>query len=105
MKTIILASLIAACTLQSAAAFDPDPAAGEGRFTQNCVSCHGKAGKGVAEFPALAGRDADYITHRLTQYRAKEKVGYDSAVMYSMAGELTDEEISNLAAYISPTFK
>ena len=38
-----------------------DMAAGQNRYALNCVNCHGRAGKGMASFPALVGRDAAYI--------------------------------------------
>lgn len=81
-----------------------DVNAGEKRYLQNCVNCHGKNGKGLASFPAILDRDANYISNRLTQYRAKEKVGPNSAIMMSLVGGLTDEEIANLAAYIEAAF-
>ena len=60
-------------------------AAGEERYKVNCVNCHGKTGKGMAAFPAIAGRDQAYVVERLTKYRAKEKVGPNSAIMMSLA--------------------
>lgn len=81
-----------------------DVAAGEARYAENCVNCHGTAGKGMASFPSIAGRDADYIADRLAQYRAREKVGPNSAIMMSLTGELSDDDIANLAAYVSGTF-
>ena len=101
--------LITACIWASgtvlASAQDGDAAAGETRYMENCVNCHGKAGKGMASFPSIAGRDASYIADRLTQYRAKEKVGPNSAIMMSLAGDLSDDDIANLAAYVSTTFR
>ena len=40
-----------------------------------------------------------------TLYRAKEKVGPNSAIMMSLSGELSDDDIANLAAYVSATFQ
>jgi cytochrome c553 len=105
MKTLMLLALSTAITLSVANAWAGDAAAGEKRYMQNCVNCHAKTGKGVASFPSLAGRDADYISDRLMKYRAGEKVGPNSALMYSWAGNLSDDDIANLAEYISATFK
>ncbi len=80
-------------------------AAGEERYKVNCVNCHGKTGKGMAAFPALAGRDQAYVAERLTKYRAKEKIGPNSAIMMSLTEDLSDEDIADLAAYISATFQ
>lgn len=82
-----------------------DVAAGEKRFKVNCVNCHGKTGKGMASFPAITGRDTAYIVDRLTSYRAKQKVGPNSAIMMSLTEELSNADIANLAAYISTTFQ
>ena len=82
-----------------------DPAEGEKIYLSGCVNCHGQAGKGMASFPSLVGRDAAYIADRLTAYRAKETVGPNSALMYSWAGPLSDEEIANIAAFVSTTFQ
>lgn len=82
-----------------------DIAAGQNRYALNCVNCHGRAGKGMASFPALVGRDAAYITRRLNQYRAREKVGPNSAIMMSLSGDLSDADVANLAAYIATTFQ
>lgn len=82
-----------------------DAVAGEARYKKTCMNCHGKNGKGVASFPSLVGRDSDYISNRLGQYRAKEKVGPNSAIMMTWASKLSDDEIANLAAYVSSAFE
>lgn len=108
MTTMRLLAVSAALTLGMAEAQAGDAAgdaeAGAERYAENCVNCHGPTGKGMASFPPLIGRDAAYITDRLTTYRAGEDVGPNSAIMQSLVGELTDEEIANLAAYVSETF-
>ena len=82
-----------------------DAAVGEKRYKKNCVNCHGKTGKGMASFPPLKGRDADYIAGRLEKYRAREKVGPNSVIMMEWAAKLSDDEIANIAAYVSTKFK
>ena len=111
MKIIGLLGVMTALAVQPAlgqaalAQADGDPAAGQTRYAVNCISCHGRTGKGVAEFPSLIGRDRGYIANRLTQYRGKTEVGPNSAVMWSMAEELSDATIADVAAYVSATFK
>lgn len=105
MKMLLLLTVGATLTLSVAEARGGDLAAGEERYRVNCVNCHGREGKGMASFPALAGRDAEYIAGRLASYRAKEKVGPNSAIMMSLTGELSDDDIANLAAYIATTFR
>ena len=81
-----------------------DLAAGEARYAENCVNCHGRTGRGMASFPAIQGHDADYVAGRLLSYRTGEMVGPNSALMFSLADELTDQEIADLAAFIATTF-
>ena len=105
MKMPLLFAIGACLILSVADARAGDVAAGEKRYLVNCVNCHGKTGKGMASFPSLKGRDAAYIAGRLTKYRAKEKVGPNSAIMMSLSGELSDDDIANLAAYVSASFQ
>ena len=104
MKLQLTLAIGAAVALGMAEARAGDAAAGKARYLVNCVNCHGKAGKGMASFPSIVGRNADYVAGRLTKYRAREKVGPNSAIMMSLASELSDEEIANLAAYVSTAF-
>ena len=105
MKTLQWLAVCAALALTAPEASAGDAAAGEARYAETCINCHGKAGKGMASFPSIVGRDADYIADRLMQYRAREMVGPNSAIMMSWAEKLSDEEIADLAAYISATFQ
>ena len=79
--------------------------AGSAVYAGGCVNCHGRSGAGMASFPSLAGRDASYIVDRLETYRARERVGPNSALMYSWAGRLSDDDIANVAAFISSEFQ
>lgn len=105
MKQPMLFVIGTALTLGTAEAQQTDIDAGETIYSKVCVNCHGPAGQGLASFPALAGRDAEYIASRLTQYRAGEKVGANSALMMPNAVDLSDDDIASLAAYVSTTFQ
>ena len=105
MKVPLLLTIGAALAVSVTEARGGDIAAGEKRYLVNCVNCHGNTGKGMASFPALEGRDADYIADRLMKYRAKEQVGPNSAIMMHLASDLSDDDIANLAAYVSEAFE
>jgi len=77
-----------------------DVVAGEERYKKSCVNCHGAAGKGVASYPKISGKEVSHTITMLETYRAGTKVGPNSSLMIMMAKPLTDEEIANLAAYL-----
>ncbi|PZX46243.1 cbb3-type cytochrome c oxidase subunit III [Roseinatronobacter thiooxidans] len=82
-----------------------DMDAGAVLYADGCAQCHGRAGRGMASFPSLKGRDTDYISNRLERYRAGESIGPNSALMMPVSAELSDAEIANLAAFISEDFR
>lgn len=82
-----------------------DIAAGEKLFRSTCRSCHGPRAQGVASFPRLAGRDADYLSDRLETYHAGETVGPNSKLMIPVAQKLSPEDIANVSDYIAVTFQ
>jgi cbb3-type cytochrome c oxidase subunit III len=69
----------------------------------SCIGCHGPAGKGVAAagFPRLAGQHGDYIAGQLTKFRSGDRMNDDSAMMRSIAANLSDAEIKAVSSYIS----
>ena len=81
-------------------ALSGDKVAGEERYKQTCINCHGPAGKGVASYPKISGNEVSYTKSKLETYRSGTKIGPNSALMIMMAKPLTDEEIANLAAYL-----
>ncbi len=81
-------------------ALSGDKEAGEARYKKTCINCHGPAGKGVASYPKISGNELSYTKSKLETYRNGVKIGPNSALMIMMAKPLTDEEITNLAAYL-----
>lgn len=65
-------------------------------FAQNCATCHGPQGAGLAGggAPALAGRG-------LTAQSVAERMIEGAAGMPSFRGRLTDVELATLAAYVA----
>lgn len=101
MKISLFFVIATALTMGSATLQAADKAAGEALYAEACAQCHGPNGKGMASFPSLSGRDADYITSRLETYRTGEKVGSNSFLMIPNATDLSDDDIANLAAFIT----
>ena len=71
---------------------------GEAKYAA-CGACHGANGGGGVG-PALAGQTVEYIVGRLNQYKAGEKVGNQSNLMWGQAAGLSDQDMNELAEYI-----
>jgi cytochrome c553 len=67
-----------------------------------CASCHGALGEGQASgagaVPRLAGLSRDYLVKQVDDYRQGRR---HSDIMQPIAGTLTADEVSALAAYYS----
>lgn len=97
----VAAGIVALATSMNVQAADLE--AGQATY-QACISCHGPTAQGQAIFPALVGKDADYLADKLARYRAGEQVGANTPLMAPHAMGLSDEDIANVAAYIAETF-
>jgi cytochrome c553 len=74
-------------------------ASAKGKATgQSCVDCHGADGNAPIDdtYPKLGGQYADYLAHALQAYRAGDR---EHALMSPQAANLSDQDISDLAAY------
>jgi cytochrome c553 len=95
---------LAVLTLAAPAAFaDGNAASGKQLFeSHTCNSCHGNAAistKGQdPQPPVLAGQYKDYIIQALHEYKLNQRKG---SVMNAMAGPLSDQDIKDLAEYLS----
>lgn len=78
----------------------PNIAAGKEIAETKCVTCHGPGGSKPVDSatPNLAGQYGDYLAHTMIMYRDGER---DHAIMSLQTKELTDQQISDLAAYFS----
>ena len=105
MKTFASFVLSAFCLASSALASDapkaakPDVAAGEAKYTAMCAACHGADGNsGSPENPKLAGQHADYLAKQLSEFKSGKRA---NAIMSGMAAALSDEDMKNVAAWLS----
>ena len=66
---------------------------------QSCAVCHGQTGLSVTpDAPHLAGQPALYVAAQLRAYRSGAR---KHEVMVFMAKPLSDDDISNLAAWFA----
>ena len=64
---------------------------------KGCVACHGEKGGAIAPiYPNLNGQYETYLRLQLVAYKSGKRV---NAVMNGMAANLSDEEITALAAH------
>jgi len=75
-----------------------DAAAGKEKFAL-CIGCHGTEGVSMnPEWPNLAGQKDKYIISQLKAFRAGTR---KNDLMTPMAAALNDEDVENVAAYLS----
>jgi cytochrome c553 len=92
MKALWMAAL-AAVSVSAAAA---DIAAGKAKSAV-CAGCHGANGISAAPiYPNLKGQKAAYLEAQLKAFRSGQRA---NAIMAPMAKGLSDEDITNIAAY------
>lgn len=81
---------------------------GQERFTDpgnGCATCHGVNGKGLApdksQAPVIGGQHKDYLVKQLNNFRSGARRNDPGGMMGIVAGFMTDEEIEDVASYIS----
>ena len=67
-----------------------------------CSACHSPDGAGIpALYPRLSGQHADYTIAQLKTFRTGDRNNDANGVMRTIAAQLTDREIAQLAEYIA----
>jgi len=82
----------------------PDPAKGQAIAGQVCAACHAADGNSPsAANPKLAGQFYEYLHKQLTNFRPQggKKAERDNAVMAGMTGNLSADDLKDLAAYFA----
>ena len=66
-----------------------------------CASCHGPSGRSTsAAFPRLAGQTKEYLEAQLKAFRDRSRADpMAQAFMWGMASQLSDDAITQLAAF------
>ena len=64
-------------------------------LASDCADCHGDDGKGDEDMPALAGMDAAEHAKKLADFKS----GAVESEMADFVGDLSDQDMADLAAY------
>lgn len=98
IKKTLSACLLLAISIPVGLALAGDPVAGQEKAA-TCAACHGENGiPTIVTYPILAGQYPSYIEHSLQGYRNGAR---ENAIMAGFAAALSDEDISDLAAWFS----
>ena len=65
-----------------------------------CAMCHGGGFSGQNEVPRVAGQNYDYVVKQLKDFKYRRRTN-DAGNMTSVAHTLSDEDIENIAQYIT----
>ncbi len=78
--------------------FAGNAAAGKEK-AKTCTACHGADGNSAsADFPKLAGQNADYLVKSMQGYKAGTR---KNPIMAPMGANLSQRDMEDLAAYFS----
>jgi cytochrome c553 len=69
--------------------------------TVACGICHGPQMKGLGNVPGLAGRSPIYLVRQMYDFKHGARTGKEVALMIPVVVGLTQDDMLNLAAYIS----
>jgi cytochrome c553 len=94
------ATVVALALVPASAHAEGSAAAGALKIkTSGCIACHGRDGVSkLPEAPNLAGQVAPYIVSSLKAYHAAER---KNEIMNTVAQNLSDQDMADLAAYYS----
>lgn len=89
-----------------AAASIAAPALADGKalyLEKTCIACHGKDAKKplTPEYPKLAGQNAAYAERQMLDIKSGARANGNSAAMKGVMHLVSDEEIKELAKYLS----
>jgi len=95
LNKIMTTLVVVLLTVAGSAWAGGDAGAGEGKAA-GCVGCHGAAGEGAGGNPAIAGKDEAEFLKMLQEYKAGTR---GEAMMQMFAGQLSEEDMADIAAY------
>lgn len=66
-----------------------------------CKNCHQKSDKNFSGAPEIRTQHPEYISKQLHDFKTRERQNDQQGVMQKIAEKLTDEDINNLAGFLS----
>lgn len=99
---VLLGLSAAAATTTVAAEIKGNATAGATKVAV-CQACHGESGRVPAApiYPSLAGQSSEYLQSAMVSYRDGLRQGGMSAMMSPQVATLSNQDISDIAAYYS----
>jgi cytochrome c553 len=101
-RLLLLALCVVAASLGEARASDDTAAQATRGLARSaiCASCHGPAGiSPIPTYPNIAGQNPLYLGYALRRYKQGERRGEQAGMMYTVTQSLTEQDITDLAAY------
>ena len=98
MIKISLPILLCGCALMAGSAQAGNAEAGKAK-SEGCAECHGDDGKGDPDNPPIVNMSIEKFTLAMKEYQSGVRT--KSKKMTKQANKLSDEDISDLAAYYS----
>lgn len=97
LRVITVVMTLALLAAQPTLAGDPSRGL---QKSEACQTCHGREGNTVPDeqTPRLAGQYEDYLIYALKAYRSGDR---ENPIMAGFAGDLSDQDIRDLAAWYS----
>jgi cytochrome c len=70
---------------------------------KTCTACHGKAGNKplMPDYPKIAGQNKAYIVKQMTDIKSGKRANGNSAAMQGVMVLVNEEDIKDLAEYVS----
>ena len=63
-----------------------------------CTACHGDTAAGTSTIPRLAGQHREYLAAQILAFRSDQR---QNAIMHGNVAKITDDQIREVAAYLS----
>ena len=99
VSTLLIALMLAASVSGVANAGD-----GAKLFAEKtCTACHGKDGKTplMPDYPKIAGQNKAYILRQMTDIKSGKRANGNAAAMQGVMVIVNEEEIKDIAEYVS----